>query len=140
MVVEDNLGRVANLPPEDKADTTTIAFGQAEPGHDVFGGNDLEKSSQVNEPAVEPGEQEPKEVSVVMAAQQTSGIVQDAAEPDDVENDSQEDSTSEPVSTSESLSEATSDSQREREKTEGPQGETEEEAERARKELFPEER
>ncbi|KAJ3557194.1 hypothetical protein NM688_g1605 [Phlebia brevispora] len=134
VVVEDNLGGAANLPPEDKADTTTIAFGQAEPGHDIFGGNDLEKSSQVNEPAVEPGEQEPKEVSVVMAAQQTSGVVQDAAEPDAVENESEEDSTSEAVP------DATSDSQPEPEKTEGPQGETEEEAERARKELFPEER
>lgn len=133
VVVEDKLGQAANLAPEDSVDTTTIAFGQAEPGHDVFGGNDLEKSkSQFSQPAAEPVEaQESKQVSVVQASPETTETSQAAeSSTNETETEAEAPSSSSP--------ESASGSQAEPEKTEGPPGEVEAEAERAREELFPE--
>lgn len=129
--MEDKLGKAANLPAEDSVDTTTINFGLAEPGHDVFGGKEDSKS-QAKEPVGEPGEaQEKKEISIVTTAQATTAGTQEAAS----------EVTDDTASIAEDSNEAqapTADSQDETEKKETTPEEAEAEADRARNELFPE--
>ncbi|THG94769.1 hypothetical protein EW026_g6769 [Hermanssonia centrifuga] len=128
VVVEDNLEKAANLPVKDSPDTTTLAFGQAEPGHDVFGGDRVEQVKSEGTPAVKPVEddRESKEISEIQTPAPGT------------QEDSQEPVASETISLSASSTESASiDSQVESDKTQGPSEEGEAEAEKARNELFP---
>lgn len=143
VVVEDKLGEAANLPPVDSVDTTTLAFGQAEPGHDVFGGNVVEQvSSQVNDAVAQPEAQdlESKEVSVVQPAQETPEAPENSVLSDTAYHIDQAESSFEEPTTVDSKTEAQpeTETETEAEKIQGPPEEDEAEADRARQELFPE--
>ena len=124
VVVED---KPAPVVQEEDVDTTTIAFAQAEPGHDVF--NVVEKpKSDMNAPPPVQEEEKQKSISRVHAAQGTAEVESSA---DGVSDDSK-------VSP-DSAAETSTASQEAELKTQGPAEEDDAEAERARQELFPEE-
>ena len=133
-MVEDKVAVDANAEPASES-TTTIAFGQAEPGYDVFGGKVVDKaSSQMDHRAAqEADQQEPKEVSVVHTAQESSAVSLESSV------EASDSTSSLDLEVPSASSDTTSDSQVELEKTQGPPEEVDAEAERARKELFPEE-
>lgn len=104
------------MPVAAEADTTAIDFGQAEPGHDVFG-NKKDAKSEVRVAAKEP--EEPDEPPKVESEPTSSAVTESVVEK----------SADEP----ETATVAVVDD----EVVEGPPSEDDAEAERARSELFP---
>ena len=134
--MEDKLGKAANLPPAHDPDTTMVKFAQAEPGHDVFAGKKDEKPKSESvargpagaESVVEPVREQPD------AAVDQSETQRDQEAPQEADSTSEPDvsSTSE-ESVSSSSSSLSADSESATTQAE------EAEADRARKELFPDE-
>ena len=130
MPVKNPIINAAN-PPVD-ADTTTVAFAQAEPGHDVFAGKVEEK------PKSESLAQRPVE-AVPQQSESSLGSASDnelsSEEPLSAINDGESNSS---FSTDDAKV-AVEPSSSEQDKAQGPAEEADAEAEKARQELFPEE-
>ena len=121
------------VPDVDQADTTTIDFGLAEPGRDVFQDKKHAQSdARVVPPEPEKAEEPPKaEVSTEAAEPMAT---QEAV----VESSSESSTNSESSVVQEGTEKAKPSNIVDDEVVEGPPAEDEAEAERARNELFPE--
>lgn len=133
--------------PAADADTSTVAFGQAEPGRDVFAGHPHDEIKSVekdNRPKPDE-EKAAKEISSVHGNTESATEVQKAAEEATDATSSESSSSTAESSTAESslADSASSSAPTSAEATpahnhaEGPKDQEEAEAERAREALFP---
>ena len=158
--MEDNVGQ-NKVQAAAEADTTTLVFGQAEPGHDVFNVEEKPKSDGIVQPAPADAE-DPKLVSTVQTTSELEKKSTDETEKGKDETvaagaeDAEDKTAQDPVSSApeagadadaatpppESSPDAVSvntDARQEQVKIEGPPEEIDAEAERIRQELFPDE-
>lgn len=132
------IGEPVKVSEAQEKDTTTLAFGQAEPGRDVFGDHPHNDIKSVSSDAARAEEADAEVISSASTQSTTEAATQaeSSVESSTVETSSSEASSE--VSSSAAATSATTEASTEQpHSVEGPKGEEEVEAERVRSALYP---
>lgn len=126
------------MPEAQEKDTTTLAFGQAEPGRDVFGDHPHNDIKSVSSDAARADEVDTEVISSASTQSTTeAATLAESVESSTVETSSSSEASSEVSSSPAATSATTEASTDQPHSAEGPKDEEQAEADRVREALYP---